>query len=396
MRPADTARAASRQAFFSTVPGFAADLDGDAYALFSVHELAPEIIAAMRAAAADAYAILAKTTALVQTLDDETLVALGYPSSTLHLVRMPHVPACTIARVDLIFDGERFRAIEINADTPGFIMEAHAINGRVCAAFGRVDPNAGCEEVLSRALERAFRDARNPVFTALGAHIEDRNATEYLVKLARERGIDARFAALADLRLTDEALLDDRGDPIDRLYRNYPIELFAADRDAAGDPIGPALFDLIARERLRIVNPPAAFAMQNKAVYATAWELYERGAYFTPDERAAIARTFVPTWFEKPLRGPYVRKPVYGREGDSVEIVDGKHVERSPFTSYIGQPSIAQHYLPMPSIAIDDVGTFAYALHGCFLIDGIPGALALRAGGRITSNASYFQPITTR
>ena len=395
VNPADTVLAAKRRSFFSAIPGFAADLDGEPYALFSVHSLDATTIDAMRAAAADAYRVLARTTQLVRTLDDAVLCELGYPPSTLGLVRMAHDPPALIARVDLIFDGTRFRAIEINADTPGFIIEAHAINGRVCAAFGSRDPNDGTEALLADALARACAGTSNPVFTALGAHIEDRNATEYLVRLARERAIDARFIALADLRITANALLDDRGKPIDCLYRNYPIELFAADRDEAGEPIGPALFDLVERGQVRLLNSPAAFAMQNKAVYAIAWELYERNAFFSNEERAAIERTFVPTWFEPPSGGAYVRKPVFGREGDSVTIVEANGTETSPYGSYLTQPTIAQRYVPMPQLAMPETNgtTSTYALHGCFLVDGVAGALALRLGGRITSNASYFQPI---
>lgn len=395
VNPADTVRAAKRRSFFSAIPGFAADLDGEPYALFSVHLLDATTIDAMRAAATDAYRVLARTTALIRTLDDAILCELGYPPDTLALVRMAHDPPALIARVDLIFDGTRFRAIEINADTPGFIIEAHAINGRVCTAFGARDPNVGTEARLADALARALVGAINPVFTALGSHVEDRNATEYLVRLACERGIDARFVALADLRLTADAMLDDRGMPIDCLYRNYPIELFAADRDEAGEPIGPALFDLVERGRVRLLNSPAAFAMQNKAVYAIAWELYEQNAFFSSEERSAIERTFVPTWFEPPTIGAYVRKPVFGREGDSVTIIEADGNEASPYGSYLTQPTVAQRYVPMPQLASAETNgaTPAYALHGCFLVDGVAGAVALRLGGRITSNASYFQPI---
>ena len=173
---------------------------------------------------------------------------------------------------------------------------------------------------------------------------------------------------------------DGAGVAIDVLWRFYPLEHIAA------DPGGPRLIELLERGTLRLINPPSALFLQNKATLAIVWDLAERGVWFDAQERATIARLFLPTFLDLP-RGDeiFVRKPVLGREGNSVSIVRGATtLAASAANDYRLQPAVYQKYVPLP----ERHGGSAVAT--CFVIGGEPGAMALRIGGPITDAHARF------
>ena len=66
------------------------------------------------------------------------------------------------------------------------------------------------------------------MFTAHSDHIEDWNTTIYLSQLCKVKN---QILPMSDLRITDEALLDSEGVPIDVLYRQtYPLEHLLEDK----------------------------------------------------------------------------------------------------------------------------------------------------------------------
>ena len=52
------------------------------------------------------------------------------------------------------------------------------------------------------------------------------------------------------------------------------------------------VLDHIAQGRVKIINPPAAFLMQNKSVLALIWQLYEEEVFFEEEERGIIQNYF--------------------------------------------------------------------------------------------------------
>src|SRR5436190_24369245 len=98
---------------------------------------------------------------------------------------------------------------------------------------------------------------------------------------------------------------------------------------------GELLFDLVLSRRLAIINPPSAFLLAGKAVQSIIWGLFQEGVYFDAEQRSLIERHFLPTYMDA-LFGhePYVVKPVYGSEGDTVAVIDSAgHFFRSNSTT---------------------------------------------------------------
>jgi len=94
---------------------------------------------------------------------------------------------------------------------------------------------------------------------------------------------------------------------------------------------------------------------------------------------------------------PYVIKPIWGREGGGISLIDAKgnimQQDQSPY--YKHQKKIYQHYVKMPEFTVytwDGEYSGQYVV-GSFLINAAPAGLFLRVGESITGNLSMFCPV---
>jgi glutathionylspermidine synthase len=399
-----------RRAFFARHPSFWADLNGTEYALFDALALTPGEVADILGTASRLGHLYAKTARLLRQADDDTLRDLGLPENTMAFARVviPGMPETVIGRFDLVRCERSYKLLEFNSDTPTFVVETFSMNGHVCREMGLTDPNQGADKQLQWALCEAIMaglrwvgatsDERLPyvVFSSFANHQEDRETTRYLQSLAKGPW-DTGYVPLQELCVTTDGLHDAEGRRIDVWYRLYPIEYLARDVDAkTGVLVGQRCMELVMRRRLAVINPPSAFLMQSKAVQAVIWGLHEASsAYFTVEEHTWIERHILPTYMDPAFGSAYVEKPVLGREGDTVLIVDGNTEYASTARSYAGQPMVYQRYISLPQTVVQTESgkkRVSY-IHTCFLISGKPAGIGVRAAEHpIIDNAGYFLP----
>ena len=119
-----TAAAAEPVAFWEA-------FEGHPYALPDVIVLDAAAVDAIRSAARDAWAIYARTAPLLRALPDEGLHALGIPAAAHDVVRMRDERAgdTLVARFDFLREGDAYRVVELNAETPFFMVESFVENG---------------------------------------------------------------------------------------------------------------------------------------------------------------------------------------------------------------------------------------------------------------------------
>ncbi len=383
-------------------------LYGQEYALAVPHAIGARELADLRAATAVLGRVFARTVGVVQAGPAELLAELGIPAAAHDAARLAVLPdaATLIGRFDFARTPAGWKLLEFNSDTPGGVVEAFHVNGRVCARHAAADPNAGLEAMLPAAFSlaadtyRALGYATNNVaFSALDWHAEDAGTARYLLKIS---GLHGRFVPLKDLRVRGDSLCAPAGgdlEHIDLWYRLHPFGLLAADRDDDGYPTGAHVLSLIARRRLAAINPPGALIAQSKALQALVWSLHEAGGFFTAAEQDAIAAHMLPTYYENRFVGssPHVAKPVLGREGGGITICapDGAVIDRDRETHYWDQPMIYQQYqdletVELPTLAGPKAGRLVW---GSFIVNGVPSAVAARMGGLITDDMAYFVPV---
>lgn len=385
------------------------DFDGEEYSLFDIHMLADQEIKEIRLIAERMGKIYNKTAKLLRQAPDEVLQDLNIPSVAIPFARFKTFQQdWVIARVDLVKTPVGYKFLEINCDTPMMIREAFQINQLVCKAFEVKSPNDSEEEKLTKVIREAIcktfkamggQGEPHIVFTSHKEHREDRGTIEYLLELC---GLGASYCALEDLKIDRNGLYDLNDKKIDILYRQtYPIEFVVNERDENGFNIGKLLMQHVIDGKLGVINPPSSFLLQSKAVQVAIWGLYENDSFFTAEEKVWVKEYMLPTYLEPDTfieKGDkYVKKPTFGREGDTIEIHDGKDVLASQFRSYEKSLPVYQKYVDLSTTIVNSIKgkEEKHLLIGCFLLNDKASALGIRAGGRITDENSYFLPVGT-
>lgn len=385
-------------------------MDGEEYAVADCYVMREDLRQELAYATKQLARIYGRISQVVLQGEDGLLAELGLPPAAWSAVRvgMPGNFATIIGRFDFAETAHGLKMLEFNSDTPTGIVEAFAVNGHICRAFGLRDPNEGMAGQLASAFQTAIAEyARRGlrtdevVFSALGWHEEDAGTTRYLM---RQSGLPASFVPLGELRVYKDRLChvlpDGRHCPIDVLYRLHALEKLSEERDEQdGYPTGAHVLDLMARGRLATINPPSALVPQTKAMQALIWRLYEQQQFFSRDEQQAIGTYMLPTYLDNLFVGkaPYVSKPIFGREGGAVKLYtkDGTVLEQDQEDSYWEQPMVYQQQVELPRVHIRTMqGEQAgHLLWGSFCIAGEPSAIIARVGSRITGNLAYYLPV---
>jgi glutathionylspermidine synthase len=395
-----------RNQFYSKFPNFWSNLYGSEYSLYHVYSITEQTHTLLKEATERMGRVFFKTAGLMRNLEDEQLLELGFPAASLSFLRMKSLfPESVISRFDFVLTSNGVKMLEFNADTPTFIVECFQINGEVCTEFAYRNPNENQERLLASAITKAVLESAkdhelpNVVFTAHRDHMEDWNTTQYLSQLCK---VPNQILPISDLRITDDALLDSNGIPIDVLYRQtYPLEHLLEDRDPiTGDLVGIELLQLVRDRKLSIVNPVSAFLLQPKSIQCLIWGLAENDGFYTKEEQDWIKTYMLPTYLEAEAfagTAAYVQKPSFGREGDTITIWDphSKVDAQNPFQTYNNELPVYQSYVPLPVISLETEKGVEdlFMVFGSFLIAGKPSSIGIRAGGKITGNESYFLPV---
>jgi glutathionylspermidine synthase len=399
-----------RQYFYRQIKNFWPDMYGEEYALFDIATIEQNELDQLRLATEHIGKIFFKVCKLLREVPKETLMEMGFPAESLPFLKLMTFPfESVIARLDLIKTETGYKCIEINSDTPTFIKELFLINGLVCKEFQLKDPNAGMENMLANSIKQSINECAKQiqkpkpyiVFTAHEDSEEDRETVRYLQDLAE---LPARFVPLHQLEIVQgQGLYDEYGTKIDILYRQtFPIENLILDHDQNGNKIGLWLLELVEVGKLTILNPPSAFLLQNKAVQAVIWGLHqENHAFFTKEEHRWIQQYFLPTFFEPDYfidsKISFVKKPSFGREGDTVEVFNGagELVLQDSQKNYTDFVPVYQQYVELPSVSFrsEKGKQNGKLLIGSFLLNGHAAAVGFRVGERITNNLSYYMPL---
>ncbi len=197
---------------------------------------------------------------------------------------------------------------------------------------------------------------------------------------------------------------------VDILLRQYPME--------HGDEIEnyPALLELYEGGGVLLVNDPRALLGQGKALFATLWELVEKGGFpLSGEEEEAIRRTIPRTWlygtaWREKLRAEkdaFVVKGNYSRYSEEVYI--GRLHTREQWDKvleYLDENAklhIVQEFCPSEPWVVRKYSgqsygdTTAYGNFGVYLINGAFGGLCARwSGDLLTSDLSWFSPVGIR
>jgi len=269
-------------------------------------------------------------------------------------------------RFDLAWDGRGTpRLLEYNADTPTSLLEAAVIQWQW---LEDVAPESDQLNSLHEALVERWRIFPEPLvhFACAWENLEDRQTIAYLAETAEQAGKSVELLDMAEIGFSETGEFTDGTErPIQRLFKLYPWEWMAEE----------PFFAEIGQQRSRFTEPAWKMMLSNKGILPILWELNPGHPLLLPASLSRDGIGAVERWVEKPL---------FGREGDGVEIRS-----RGPFHSRQRDeaPRVYQAHHPLFQSADQHV------VWGLWMVgDRCHGLSARGDRSPITGNLSRFLP----
>jgi glutathionylspermidine synthase len=285
-------------------------------------------------------------------------------------------------RMDFGFDGTGpAKLYEYNADTPTSLYETaifqwvwmeqavergivpdgadqfNSLHEKLVEAFGRF----GVEGILHLA---CARDSA-----------EDLGTIEYLEDCARQGGLATQRMFVEEIGVSEDGWFTDPDDrAIATLFKLYPWEWLLREPFAEHIP----------GSNCRFIEPAWKSVLSNKGLLPLLWERFPGHPNLLPAVFEADAGA---AGFDR----PYVRKPIYSREGWNVEVVGVPGGAAPPAPAdpgpYGGEGHVLQAWHPLP-----DFGG-RRPMCGVWLVASQAAGLCIReGGGAVTTDDARFVP----
>jgi glutathionylspermidine synthase len=278
-------------------------------------------------------------------------------------------------RFDLRYDGTGpAKLLEYNADTPTSLVESSIIQWYWLQDTHPADDqwNSLHERLVDGWKALAKRIPSGPVhfsWTDMDDSGEEIMTIAYLQETAEQAGLDAIAISIEDIGWHSEKrkFLDLQEREIRSLAKLYPWEWVVQ------DPFGEHA--VASLPTMAWIEPIWKMLLSNKALLAILWELHPGHP------------NLLPAYLNTP--GPllsYIRKPLLGREGASMEIVTPQGSQATP-GGYGAEGFVYQEFIALP----DFEGQ--HPVLGAWMVGHESAGLGIReTSGLITDDTSSFVP----
>ncbi|PKM76915.1 MAG: hypothetical protein CVU90_10075 [Firmicutes bacterium HGW-Firmicutes-15] len=282
------------------------------------------------------------------------------------------------------------RLLELNTDTPAG-LESVALNSLIHPLCpNSEDPNRGLLDLLANQYRHLLsRSPRKSVKTLglVGCPSAEEDWFQLMLfgEILRSQVDELILGDISGLSLKD-GHINLYGQHLDALYRHYPLDWMAENRQH--QRLIPGL------KELYMINPSSALIPQSKAFLAIVWQLLQEGFYL-PEEADLLQRYVVPTYLNWPEK-PCVIKPYWEREGQGV--VFSNQITSDQISGLAEQDLVYQELVDIGPVDITIRNTYssqfqvAYPILGAFLAGDQFGGLYTRLGARITDRYAVVAP----
>jgi glutathionylspermidine synthase len=333
------------------------------------YEFTADEIDEIESATAELHACCLEAAACV--IEQRRYAELGIPEHAVPLIeRSWHdEPPSLYGRMDLALGPDGVpKLLEYNADTPTSLLEAGVIQWSwLDDCFPALDQFNSVHDRLIETWRELRPLVASTVHFGFVEDVEDEMTVGYLRDTAEQAGLATIGIAMEDLGVRAGTLVDGDMRPVASLFKLYPWEGLLA------DPLAHEL----PRLYTQWLEPAWKMVLSNKAILPVLAELFPDHPNILPASRA-------------PLPGPWVRKPLLGREGSNVTIA-APGVNVATGGPYDGTGFVYQRYA--------DLGehTGMRPVIGSWVIGGEPAGIGIReTAGYVTSNTARFVPHVIR
>ena len=350
-----------------------------AYYKFSLRQIEKDLEASVREIEGMCYEILDRASA------DETLLQrLKIPQQFWDFIAdsWRQKDKDLYGRLDFSYDGQGpAKLYEYNADTPTSLYETAIFQWDWLCENSRIGAlPEGCDQFteIHEDLVKTFAGLKIPnrmhfacLWDIADDKDDDRGTVDYLEECAIEAGLETRSLALTDIGVDPNGKFTDLEDfQIETLFKLYPWEWIMEE----------GFSKFVIGSGTQFFEPPWKSILSNKGLLPLLWEMFEGhpnliSSYFSGDAKASA------------LSHKFVRKPLFSRRGQNVEIVAENNFQIQNDGPYGAEGYIVQEFHSLP-----DFDGF-FPVLGCWVVAGQPAGLGIREGRYlITTEEADFVP----
>lgn len=280
-------------------------------------------------------------------------------------------------------DGKQIKLLEFNADTPTSLFETALLQWALLKE-NNMDEDRQFNNVYDAIKENFKRlitlfedteffderyDGWKILFSSIQGNDEEEVTTRLLQQIATDAGFNTGFEYLQDVKFDDDGIFDRDENQYEYWFKLYPWEDIATDEPE----LATMLTNIMQNQQAIILNPAYTLLFQSKGMLKILNDLF-------PDSPYLLKTSF------EPLKGvKHVQKPMFGREGANVAIIDSNGTvivrESGPYDNH---KKVYQEYIELNSDSSGakyQAGVF-FAYEAC--------GLSFRKGGEIMNNMSKF------
>ncbi|WP_169776801.1 glutathionylspermidine synthase family protein [Campylobacter mucosalis] len=362
------------------------DADGTAYVADEIVAVTSDECEAYYEAVNELYDMY--VAAAQHIIDNNLFHEVGIPFNLVELIKdswESEVHWHLYGRFDLAggLDGKPIKLIEFNADTPTAVFETAIIQWAMLK-FNKMDENSQFNDLYAGLVENFKRlvtldestddfakyyEGWRILFSSVAGSIEDEKTTKLLMAAANEAGFSCDFAYADEVVFSDEDGIFKDNENYEYWFKLIPWEDIAVKEGE----LALILKNIVQNHKAIILNPAYTLLFQSKGILKILWDLY-------PNHPLLLETK------DEPLAGKKcVKKPIFGREGANVAILDesGKILSQND-GEYEQNRAIYQEFYEFNKDEKGEcyqAGVF-FAFEGC--------ALGYRKGGEILNNTSKF------
>ena len=303
-------------------------------------------------------------------IENELFEKVGVPASHIEWIKQSwdRDEHTIYGRFDLWYNGdEPPKLLEYNADTPTGLIEAAVIQWKWLKDTQEFSDqyNSIHEKLID--IFKILKDKWEGrfYFAALAQNLEDFMTVNYLRDTAIQAGWDTEYINIEDIGWDGkrERFVDAKERMIFNCFKLYPWEWMVKEE------FGQHLL----KNRCRWLEAPWKSLLSNKGLLAILSELYPKSEYL-------LQASF------EPLACKYIKKPIHGREGANVEVVDKGVILIKTEGPYKG-PFVYQEFKQLPNFDGN------YPVIGSWMVNGFACGIGIREDTNpITQNTSRFVP----
>jgi len=280
-------------------------------------------------------------------------------------------------------DGEPIKLLEFNADTPTALFESSIVqwaalrnNGLDESAqfnmiYEKLEENFKRLVTLEESVENfdSLYEGWKFLFSSVRGSAEEENTVKLLEYIASNAGFDTEFAFVDEVEFDPAEGIFHDDENFELWFKLIPWESIALDEP----DLAMLLTSIVKNHKAIVFNPAYTLMFQSKAMLKILWDLY-------PGHPLLLE-----TSFDRLDGKKCVSKPLFGREGGNVDILDanGERIVGNG-GEYGEYPRIYQEYVELPR----DMQGHKYQAGLFFAYESC--GIGFRRGGEIMDNMSKF------